>query len=68
MGSLFRIFSEESGTCPHSPRADGRSDEAAYSLTRRSQSRCRVMFPDKTRRRRLLPRLQTKSKLSLPSL
>src|SRR6516165_7221378 len=38
-----------------------------YSLTRRSQSRCRVMFPDKARLRRLLPRLQTKSKLSLPS-
>jgi hypothetical protein len=28
---------------------------------------CRVMFPDKARLRRLLPRLQTKSKLSLPS-
>src|SRR5215469_8732158 len=33
-----------------------------------NQSRCRVMFPDKARLRRLLPRLQTKSKLSLPSL
>jgi hypothetical protein len=32
-----------------------------------SQSRCRVMFPDKTRLRRSLPRLQTKSKLSLRS-
>ena len=37
------------------------------TVTRRSQSRCRLMFPDKARLRRLLPRLQTKSKLSLPS-
>jgi transcriptional regulator with XRE-family HTH domain len=29
--------------------------------------RCRVMFPDNAELRRLLPRLQTKSKLSLPS-
>jgi len=33
-------------------------------LTRRSLS---VMFPDNTKLRRLLPRLQTKRKLSLPS-
>ena len=40
---------------------------SVLSLTCRSQARCRVMFPDNARLRRLLPRLQTKSKLSLPS-
>jgi hypothetical protein len=56
-----------SGFGCNADRAEMADLRPCTSPTRRSQSRCRVMFPDKTRLRRLLPRLQTKSKLPLPS-